>query len=69
MRGPEPDWYSTADAANSDTFTHAPECYEAMLKSGIHISEWAWIGTQFDELIGNNGTLEDLNERVRWLVK
>lgn len=69
MRGPEPDWYSTADAANSDTFLHAPECYEAMLKSGIHISEWAWIGTKFDGLIGNNGTLEDLSEKVAWLVK
>lgn len=68
-RGPEPDWYSTADAANSDTFLHAPECYEAMMASGIHISEWAWIGTKFDTVIENDGTLEQLNEKVACLIK
>jgi len=67
-RGPEPEWWDTAIAANSD-FTHAPECAKALDALGVHISEWAWIGQEFDAVIENNGTLEQLEDITRWTLK
>lgn len=64
-RGPEPDWYETAEAANSDTFLHAPECAKILHEKGIHISEWAWIGSKYDYVFENDGSLEDLQNKVR----
>lgn len=63
-KGKLPEWYDTAEAANSDTFTHAPECAEAMEKLGIHSSEWDWIGQPFDYIIENNNTLGDLYQKI-----
>lgn len=68
VRGDEPEWYDTAYAANSD-FSHAPECGKAMEKLGIHISEWAWIGQQFNYLISNNGTLSMLEADVNHMLR
>lgn len=68
-RGPEPDWWQTAEAANSDTFLHAPECARELDKLGIHISEWAWIGQKFDATITNDGTLEQLEEQTKWTLQ
>lgn len=68
-RGPEPEWWDTAIAANSDTFLHAPECAKELDALGIHISEWAWIGQQFDATITNDGTLEELEELTKWTLQ
>lgn len=67
-RGPEPEWWDLAIAANSDTFLHAPECAKELDKLGVHISEWAWVGQEFDAIIENEGTLEDLEAQVQCLV-
>lgn len=64
-RGEEPEWYNIAEAANDDKFLHAPEAHEAMIKLGVHHSEWAWIGQHFDCIIENNGTIEDLKDIVK----
>jgi hypothetical protein len=37
---------------------------EEMQEKGVHQSEWDWIGQQFDYVIDNSGTLQDLNEKV-----
>jgi hypothetical protein len=65
-RGELPDWWETAQAANSDTFLHAPECGEVMEKLGIHASEWSWVKEDkyFDAILENEGTLEDLRNLV-----
>lgn len=68
-RGKEPEWYDLAHAANSDTFLHAPEAHDEMIKLGIHISEWAWIGQQFDYLISNNGTMSMLEADVKHMLR
>lgn len=56
-RGEEPEWWLTAKiAANGNT--HA---IEVMNKHhSIHASEWAWSNEQPDELLLNNGTLNEL---------
>lgn len=68
-RGPEPEWWDTAIAANSPTFTHANEATQGMDALGIHISEWAWIGTTFDAVIENDGTLLELEEKTKWTLQ
>jgi hypothetical protein len=68
-RGNEPEWYDLAHAANSETFFHAPESHDEMIKLGIHISEWAWIGQQFDYLISNNGTMSMLEADVKHMLR
>lgn len=68
-RGSDPEWYDLAHAANSETFLHAPEAYDEMVKLGIHISEWAWIGQQFNYQISNNGTLSMLEADVNHMMK
>lgn len=60
VRGPEPEWYDLAHAANNISFLHMPEANEEMVNLGIHYSEWAWIGQEFDHVLDNNGTMDDL---------
>ena len=65
VRGPEPAWYSVAEQANFGTGGAAQ-----MLQSmGVHASETAWIGTDFDRVLDNNGTLTDLYDQVTGLVQ
>jgi len=35
---------------------------------GVHVSETAWVGTEFDAVIDNNGSIEDLYNQVKSLV-
>jgi hypothetical protein len=63
-RGPLPEWYDSAVAANQQV-----QSATAYLQAqGIHVSETAWVGTKFDAVIDNNGTIEDLYNQVRSLV-
>ena len=63
-RGPLPEWYDSAVAANQQV-----QSATAYLQTqGIHVSETAWVGTKFDAVIDNNGTIEDLYNQVRSLV-
>jgi hypothetical protein len=34
----------------------------------IHASEWSWVGTDFDLIIDNNDSVEDLYRRVEVLI-
>jgi len=65
VRGPEPDWYTTALGANAGI---APD-QELLKQLGIHPSEWAWIGTKFDAVLDNNQEgLDNLYRQVKDLV-
>lgn len=68
-RGELPEWYDLAHAANSDTFLHAPECYDEMVKLGIHRSEWAWVGQTMDHIIHNDGTLDEFHIEIDRLLE
>ena len=41
---------------------------EEMQKQGAHQSEWDWIGSDFDYVIENNGTKEELFDKVAELI-
>jgi hypothetical protein len=64
-RGPLPTWYHLAKTANEGVANS-----QKMLKDlGIHASETAWVGTEFDAVIDNNGSIEDLYKQVRNLAQ
>jgi hypothetical protein len=65
-RGAEPDWYDTALGANAGI---VPE-QELLKQLGVHASETAWIGTNFDAVIDNNADgLDNLYRQVKDLVQ
>jgi hypothetical protein len=69
-RGELPEWYE--DAVNSnrgETGNFAWATSRSRLeKIGIHASETAWVGTKFDAVLDNNGSIDDLFEQVKDLV-
>lgn len=69
VRGPDPEWYDIAHAANSKTFLHAPEAHDEMEKLGIHYSEWAWIGNTMDYKLDNIGALSMLESDITHMLK
>jgi hypothetical protein len=66
-RGPEPSWFGTAAAANSDSCS-APFYQQILNQTGIHRSETAWVGHPIDITIENEGSIDDLHRKVDDLV-
>lgn len=64
VRGDDPEWYSTAyDHMKNDK-------YDMHIKyPNVHVSEWAWIGTDFDYVIYNNGPKSELEANVKYMLK
>jgi hypothetical protein len=64
VRGPEPEWYEVAKYANLGT-----EMFKEKLSSyGVHASETAWVGTDFDHVLDNNETIDDLYSQVKEII-
>ncbi len=64
-RGDEPEWYNLALDANQG-FSSAQM---GMRDKGIHQSETNWIGSDFDYVIENDGTITDLGNKVNELLQ
>lgn len=64
-RGLNPHWLSIAESANRGD-TKAQEWLKA---EGIHASETAWVGTNFDAVIENNGTIDALYSQLKTIVQ
>lgn len=65
QRGPLPSWHDLAIQAAAGS-TNA----QLELKSmGVHASEWAWTGTVFDEIIDNNGSIDQLFTNIKNLAE
>ena len=61
QRGPDPEWFvNTADyfKGKCDLPDNLP-----------HASEWSWVGTEFDAVLDNNGTMDSLFQQVNDLVQ
>ena len=68
-RGERPSWYKDAVAYN--TFTHDGDRLRAkqrLEQANIHASEYSSVGLVYDHLIQNNGTVDDLQQRVKSIV-
>ena len=66
VRGAEPEWYDAAVSRNlgpnsNPTWALSGRRLEQL---GVHASETAWVGTKFDVVLDNNGTLDDLYQQI-----
>lgn len=61
QRGPDPEWFlNTAAYFNG----------QGNLPDNLpHASEWSWVGTAFDAVLDNNGTMDSLFQQVNDLVR
>jgi hypothetical protein len=64
QRGELPEWYGNAVLANQGSNIGLNQ----MKLLGIHASEWAWIGTEFDKIIDNNSTIDALYNNAKSLL-
>lgn len=70
QRGELPEWYNYALDANQGPNHIGWALGKTNLKKyKIHASETSWIGTDFDAVIDNNGSLDDLYNKVKNLVQ
>jgi hypothetical protein len=65
QRGITPHWYDVALQANRGI----ESAKRFLEKEGIHASETSWIGTQFDAVIDNNGSISQLYKNMEDLIK
>ena len=66
VRGPEPEWYDAAISFNRGAKGNTTWALsERKLKQlGIHASETSWVGTKFDHVIDNNGSIQELYDQL-----
>lgn len=71
VRGAEPEWYQLAVSRNRGPNGNSSWALSGrkLEQLGIHASETAWVGTRFDAVLDNNGTLEDLYQQVMHLAQ
>ena len=71
VRGPEPEWYDAAVSRNRGPDGNATWSLSGrkLEQLGVHDSETAWVGTRFDVVLDNNGTLDDLYQQIMHLVQ
>ncbi len=65
QRGELPEWYQYALAAN--TLGSNMALNELKMRK-VHASETAWVGTEFDAVLDNNGTIDDLYNQVKLII-
>lgn len=63
-KGEEPDWYETALLANTGDYN----ANKIMLSTGVHPSEWSWIGYDFDAVLTNDDTIDSLYSKLELLL-
>ena len=65
-RGADPEWCTTLIEMRQNSTLGI--CTDYMRQFNVHASEWAWVGTQFDAIVDNNGSVEQLYEQLKNLV-
>jgi hypothetical protein len=61
QRGDLPEWYDIAKTSQTNAVNR--KIMQTRYNS-VHESEWNWVGHSVDYIIKNDGTLEDLTQRV-----
>ena len=65
QRGALPEWYDLALESNKGSNL----AIQQLKLKKIHASETAWVGTKFDTIIDNNGTIDELYNQAGKLLK
>ena len=60
-----PHWYDFALEANQ---TGSNIALNELKRLKIHASETAWVGTEFDYVVENNGTIDELFQKIKSIV-
>jgi hypothetical protein len=70
-RGPDPEWYHLAETVNRGPERNIEWSWSKtqLEKFNIHASETAWVGTEFDAIIDNNSSMDQLFAQVNNLVQ
>lgn len=66
-RGPDPEWCDTLIQMREHDIALGIRT-DYMRQFNVHASEWSWVGTKFDAVVDNNGTVEQLYEQLKNLV-
>ncbi len=61
QRGELPAWYNIAVEANKGHNLAMQE----LKRIGIHASETSWVGTDFDYVLDNNGSIDELYQQIK----
>jgi len=64
QRGKLPEWYESAVEANKGSNFYIND----MKMRRVHASEWAWVGTNFDAELINDGTIDDLYKKIQLVI-
>jgi hypothetical protein len=65
QRGADPEWLPLAITANRDPEPLIRDyALKLLVHAGIHATEYAWIGTEMDATLVNDGTVDDLHVKV-----
>lgn len=70
-RGEEPEWYEAAESFNRGPKKNLNWSLskKKMATVQMHQSEWDWIGSEFDYVIENDGTINDLGNKVNEVLQ
>jgi hypothetical protein len=66
-RGADPEWCSTLVQMREHDIALGIRT-DYMKQFNVHASEWAWVGTKFDAVVDNNGSVEQLYNSLKNLV-
>jgi hypothetical protein len=71
VRGPDPEWYEAAISVNKGELGNTTWSLskKKLADLGIHASETSWVGTDFDVVVDNNGTVDDLYKQIALIVQ
>jgi hypothetical protein len=64
QRGALPSWHIMAANANKGDIVAAAKLKEL----GVHASEYSWLGTEFDQIVDNNDSVEHLYSQLKNLL-
>lgn len=63
-RGEDPDWFDLLSKETDEFYRE-----QIMKGRGVHRSEWDWVGCDFDYVIENNGTVQQLRKRIEEVLQ
>jgi hypothetical protein len=64
QRGELPWWHDIAVRANQGNL----DAQQVLTSHNVHASETSWAGTEFDNIIDNNGSIDNLYQRLKSLA-
>lgn len=70
IRGDQPEWYDAAVSYNKGEWGNVPwSLSKAQLdRNHVHASEYSSVGLNYDYYIDNNGTIDDLHQKIKSIV-